>query len=160
MHTTKNILLIEPDLELGELLVTVIEEQFNAIVTHVTSSHEAHDLVAYHKYDLIILEQVICGTKGSKTINLLKNKNMLDTEIPILYFTVYSNEVIKESHCLKNTFILDKTASMDKFLVWVKILLFSQTKEAKVKRRKERDEQALNCIRDEIFAVLSQQAAS
>lgn len=134
MNITKfRVLIVEADNEVGELLKNNIEAEFGCTVDLANSGFLALNLLEENQYDLISTEQYLPAPqgviKGNQMISELRAKDHCNSDVPVLFFSVYSQEVFKGnlSNC-ENIFVLDKTSTMEKYLTWVKILLYSQHK--------------------------------
>jgi len=135
------ILLVEPDPEVGEYLKQNLELEFNCLVDWVKTAQQALNKLSMAAYDLISTEQYRPSedniTRGNDLVIELKSRPNFNRHIPILFFTIYTAEIFANPNLNQNNiFILDKTSRTEKYLTWVKILLFSQSK------RKEREQES------------------
>ncbi len=153
-------LIIEPDVEVGELLKSNIQLEYGCTVDLATTLLEAQALAQRHSYDLISTEQHLPATsgpiKGNQFISELRASDNENSHTPILFFTVYSEEVFKGQLTEKeDIYVLDKTSTMDKYLSWVKILLYSQYKRKKNRPLKVTPEKSVTPEKEEQARVIN-----
>ncbi len=139
------ILIVEPDLEVGQLISSTLESEIAGDITLVQSSQQALSLCAQGSYDLIVTEQYLPNGSGpltgSQLISYIRTHDKNNNAVPVLFFTVYTDEIFANSDLPKeDIYVLDKTSRMEKLITWTKILLYSQMKrKAKKQVQKEAD---------------------
>ena len=150
------ILIVDSDKELSEILKSNLEDHFNCNVHLASTATEAIDLLNANSYDLISTEQYLPShekiNKGNELIAQIKANNHLNSDIPVLFFTTYTEEVFG-NHQLErdNTFVLNKTARLEKYLTWAKILLYSQFK----KKLKKKTQRIITDVHEEVRGAIS-----
>ena len=151
------ILVVEPDQEIAQLINTTLEAEVACEVTTVHTSQQAMSLCERENFDLVITEQYLPNgtgpTTGSELVSNIRNLCFLNSDIPVLFFTVYTDEIFALSTLPKeDIYVLDKTSRMEKLVTWAKILLYSQVKR---KAKKVKELQKKEALQERPAAVLS-----
>lgn len=153
---TFKILIVDSDIELSEILKSNLEDHFNCNVHLANTATEAVHLLKTNAYDLISTEQYLPSSekinKGNEMIAQVKANNPLNSDIPVLFFTTYTEEIFA-NHQLErdNTFVLNKTARIEKYLTWAKILLYSQFK----KKLKKKTQRIITDVHEEVREAIN-----
>ncbi len=85
-------------------IVSVLLETFGYVVKGVSSGHEALDVCANERFDVIFLDVMMPGIDGMETTRLLRSGDTLNADTPIVALTanVMPDQVLKYQECGMN----------------------------------------------------------
>lgn len=95
MKNSKNILIIDDDIQISSVLKAVIEKHTPHQVTQVNGAQDALNILATKQFQIILLDFQMPNINGYETLKLIQ-KQRLHPNPPIVISSTYSVDFLKD----------------------------------------------------------------